>query len=628
MPEPGLLLLTLAGAVIAAFAPLRYALGTVLAFLLLVPTTLIVPRAPSALILVDRVVLYAFVVGLVLRWSRGELRREVFRPTVVHVAFGVFLALGLVLGVFLGPLNPFVVLLNPWLRLLDGFLVFGSVLVAVRALGDLRRVVGIVGGLVLLVSGVAMAEFLTEASWGRWLSQAVPEHARTSAAQPLRIRGDSVRVRVAGEFAVDFAWILVVVAPFAVAAVTRARRLAVKALAAAPVVAVFWTFTRSATIGLIIVLLVLWAASRFDGSMGRLLAAGAIVAFVAAMVAPTSFDPFSSQQAEDSLETRASRLSVGAGLAAERPIVGHGFTGLAAEGLTGTDMSYLHVFGELGVLGLTSLVVLLVIALVSTGRGLRGPPSSSLAAAAGFASIVGAALAAASYDFFGFSSTFLWFGAGIGVAAAERRDERWRDRWASPSPRRLLPAVAGLGVGLVIALTAPTHAGQDYSFEALPTAIEAGSVGDPNHLGEIFVNSACGLAQGVANDRTDVKVACRHTQITWVGRLEVRAPDVETVEEVRGDLAEAFERLGDVVIHPLDPPRSGRPTAARTAPIWLPGGLLLLGLLLPPGGVFGGRRRPRRRRQPAAPEPRWEDHRLKPSDPRSSGAWVADLQPR
>lgn len=609
MPEPGLLLLTLAGAGVAAFAPLRYALGTVLAFLLLVPTTLIVPRAPSALILVDRVILYAFVVGLVLRWSRGELRREVFRPTVVHVAFGVFLAFGLVLGVFLGPLNPFVVLLNPWLRLLDGFLVFGSVLVAVRALGDLRQVVRIVGGLVLLVSGVAMVEFLTEASWGRWLSQAIPEHARTSAAQPLRFRGDSVRVRVAGEFAVDFAWTLVVVAPFAAAAVTRARHLAAKVLLGAPVIAVFWTFTRSATIGLIIVLVVLWAASRFDGSLGRLLVAGAIVAFVASMVVPTSFDPFSSQQAEDSLETRATRLSVGAGLAAERPIVGHGFTGLAAEGLTGTDMSYLHVFGEVGVLGLTSLVVLLVIALVSTASGLRGPPSSSLAAAAGFASIVGAVLAAASYDFFGFGSTFLWFGAGIGVAAAERRDQRWRDRWAYPSPRRLLPAVAGLGVGLVIALTASAHAGQDYSFEGLPTTIEANARGDPNHMGEIFVNTACGVAEGVVRDRTDVELACRHEQITWVGRLEVRAPDVETVEEVHGELAEAFsERLGDVVIHPLDPPRSGRPTAARTAPVWLPQGLLLLGLLLP-GGVFGGRRSPPRRRQPTALEQSWEDHR-------------------
>src|SRR3954471_24182483 len=154
MSSVGLLLLALAAWVVLA-ARIRVGVTVVLASFLLVPVSLVIPPLPPELP-VTRVLLLAFLAGILRRVWRGELPSDVLRPRRLHFALGLLLVITFVNGVALNTIdNPFRLALDGWLGLLDQLFVLVAVLAAARVLGA-WTVARTVAGLAVVTAFVAI----------------------------------------------------------------------------------------------------------------------------------------------------------------------------------------------------------------------------------------------------------------------------------------------------------------------------------------------------------------------------------------------------------------------------------------------------------------------------------------
>ncbi len=141
----------------------------------------------------------------------------------------------------------------------------------------------------------------------------------------------------------------------------------------------------------------------------------------------------------------------------------------------------------------------------------------------------------------------------------------------------------GLATGLVIASTVPTHTAVHLRMFVLdPRYLVHGSPND-GFVGRLIIDSTCGAAREVL-DR-DIDIDCRDPLNLGPGtgsvRLEARSVD----ELVRAQAT--FEQLVlrihvNSTVTVIDGPRSGRPTWARTAPVWATVLLTEAALLVPP----------------------------------------------
>ena len=174
MGVPGDLLLAVAGVVAVFAAPLEVAFVVLVAFWLLVPGTLPVPHGPH-LVLVDRLILYAFAARLLLRGGRrGQASRGAFRLTGVHGALGVLVVVGFLDGVVLAPGGASVAGdLHAWVYMLDLALLFVVVLAVVRTIG-LWPAARAVVALVMVAVAVGFIERLTGHGWSHFFFERLP----------------------------------------------------------------------------------------------------------------------------------------------------------------------------------------------------------------------------------------------------------------------------------------------------------------------------------------------------------------------------------------------------------------------------------------------------------------------
>jgi hypothetical protein len=226
---------------------------------------------------------------------------------------------------------------------------------------------------------------------------------------------------------------------------------------------------------------------------------------------------------------------------------------------------------------------------VVAGGGLRAPPGSDdrrLAAACLAALVMGIA-GAAFHDLFSVpgSALVFWSIAGTGVSVAERHTAA---RHGRPGTVRVLLPLGGLVVGAILAVTAPQHAAVDYRFTTVPAGWDSWSRSDLDFVGKRLSTTACRHLEGIGIDPR-VRVRCRILDGTdGVGDVRVEAPDAATAAAFGEALTARVASLQPgFAAHALGPVRTGRPTAAATAPVWLGFAGLLLALLFPPPPLDG-----------------------------------------
>ncbi|MGH9029621.1 MAG: hypothetical protein ACRDV4_08415, partial [Acidimicrobiales bacterium] len=219
----GDLLLSMAGVVLVLVAPLEVAFGTLVVFWLLVPGTLPVPLAPH-LFLVDRTVLYAFGFRLLVRRGPGEPRASAYRPTPVHAALGLLMLVGFLDGVGFAPSSDSVAQdLHSWFTQLDLLVLFVVALAVIRTIST-RRALGTVVVVLAVTVAIGFAERFFHHGWSHLFFEGLPAKDLGPGSDVLQTRGGHVRSQVAGQFALEYGWVLAMLLPLTVVAVDRWAR--------------------------------------------------------------------------------------------------------------------------------------------------------------------------------------------------------------------------------------------------------------------------------------------------------------------------------------------------------------------------------------------------------------------
>jgi hypothetical protein len=588
VPTPGLYAIAVAGVVLVLTGPLLRRVSTLIAFTLLVPHVLVLPGTTRWLP-VDRVVLLAFIAGLLKMAWDGHIPTSAFRPTRVQAAFGIFLMVAFISGVTLNEAGVKVsASLFSLAGLVEQFLVLGGVLVAARVVGP-RRVAWSLAGIVTALAVIALTERLFHYSYSRlWfehLSQVTAIQARE-----LEVRGTAVRVRGAAQFALEFGWVCAMVLPLVTVWAVRARRWLWALIAPAAIgFAAILSVSRSPMLGIALGIVAILVGTRFDRRLTVLLIAGALAGGLFFLNSPQLRNSLASAQKTDSVASRDRRRIALAEDVSHHPYTGLGLAATSSAGLESTDNGYLLVYASLGVPGLLTLSVALATALAVTlspvFRRRAEDPALPVALAAG---ILAGILAGGAYDLFTtpLSSNLLWILAALGTAVAElgRLPSRSRVR-----PERLVifPLV-GAGVGLLVWALAPTHTADRFRFDAIPTPQLINTQGSEQLVGRILINTDCGVIKRRIASVADTTVKCQDLK-SGPGSGEVRIEGRTKAEVSRA--VSAVARIG--AQHSIGGSVTGKPTFARTAPVWGAAAGLEAALLFPPLGVLDPRRRRR-----------------------------------
>lgn len=591
-----LVLTVVLGAIAFKAAP-RVALGALLVTVLLIPDTAFLPGSVFNNLPVYRLVLGAFVAGLVARVINGQAPSEIFRPGRVHALFAGWLAGSAIIGIALAEpgLAP-TPRYQSFLLIVDQALVFVGVVACVRLIGSAWSAVKV---LALVAAGsvaIATSEQLLGWSYARWVLTRPGLRTGVLGAQQLELRGDSTRVRAAAQFSLGYAWTTAILLPLLLARALQARSRLAWALPALAGLTIVWTQSRSP---LPAIALGIVAVAALSGFRRRIVVFAVVLALGGSalyLAEPSLRDPFTSEGAKDSDRSRGDRQATGLDRAAERPVLGHALGSIEGRfGLHGLDLEYLTVYVELGVVGLVLLVSLLVGSLLACGKGLRAPPARSrtLAAATTTAAVLGIA-AAAAYDFLHIPGSALpfWVVIAIGVAHAELAAPSRGGGEDAPAPlptvretlvRAALP-LGCLGVGGLLAATAPASAEWTAMFETLPVHRSVTADGDFDFTGKLLSEDACHLVRALEPRASKVRCLA-FPESGGLGQLTWRGPSAEVVR------MDAFETVTTVRRafpgfrgHPITPaPVKGRPTWRTTAPAWmtLAGGVVALSGLLP-----------------------------------------------
>ncbi|HXN60322.1 MAG TPA: O-antigen ligase family protein, partial [Acidimicrobiales bacterium] len=379
MPVLGILLLAAVGVAVVVGAPLEVGFGTVVAFWLLVPGNLVVVGLPH-IVLVDRLVLYAFALRLVLRHGqRGEPPGSAFRLTAVHAALAAVLVVGYVDGVVVAQRGLSLASdLDTWLYTLDVVVVFVAGLAVIRTVGP-RRVVSTIVGVAALSAVIGIIERFTGSGWSNFFFEHVPATYKAPGAGGLQTRAGHVRSQGASQFALEYGWVLTMLLPLTVVTAFRWARGPARLARAAyllPVlvaVSVALAASRSAELAVAVGGLLVTVLAGFPR---RLITAMAVAAAVVALIAVT--DPsligasFTSASHTNSISVRLQRLPDVFALVVQRPFTGIGYSGVTST-VPGLDDAYALLYVTVGVIGLAAWVALLVTAGVTSLRSLAAP---------------------------------------------------------------------------------------------------------------------------------------------------------------------------------------------------------------------------------------------------------------
>ena len=612
MSAVALLAATAVLAVLAAWGKPALTFGVLLATVLLVPATVLLPGTPSAVVTVPRVVELAAVVGTVLATRRSPSTDRRPWPLVLFVLIA-YLAVTAVTGVGLADtLTPPVPAAYAWVGLGEQAVLLVLALSLARLL-TARTVIVLAAALAAGTVLVGLLEAATGTSWSRLVFHAVRSQLGSVQAQPLEHRQGHLRIRGAADFALEYGWMLVALLPLtaaaAVAAARRGRR--VRAAAASLVaVALGWccylSRTRSSLAAFLVVAVVLavvFVPRRRAGYL--LIAAGAAVGALA--VGPTLAAALSPAAGQGSIDVRLERLPQVLALAAHRPLQGIGLTGIQRLGIAGYDSSFVRAYVETGALASVLLTLTLLAAVAAAGRGLIGRPllrldsDDRLLAMAVTLSLLALVLSATTFDAFSVlgSTRLFWLLCGAGVAAADRI--RGPARLPSVTAALTVPRVAlvllAVGAGFAVRAAAPTHVAAEAVFATLDLRTEVHD--DPPGMGRTLVTTTCHAATDIAQlDQPWRTTRCAEAGPPGWGRLRVEAGTRSELAGALQAIAQTAHALPGLQSLRMSPAAvgavAGKPAAAEVAPA-------VLGLLAAFGAVVVRARGEQRvlRRNPA-----------------------------
>jgi hypothetical protein len=584
------LLLALGGALVfvTVRAPLRAASVTLLVALIVVPESLPLPLGPGWLAL-SRLVLYAFAASLLLRIYRREAPVDLLRPTSVHLVFAGFIAVAFLDGIVLAPQpNPRFESLLGWLTLADQLVVLVVAVAIARAFGPwwVARAIAVLTVPLVLI---AFAERYLDFNWNHLFFQATDVKFAAGSAG-MDVRGGAVRVRGPSQFALEFGWICALLVPCTLVVATRVRSTTAKLLPGLVAMASVWTVSRSSVLGIGAGALVTMLGAR-DMHISRLTLVGAAFVGIVLLQGSTLADPYAGAS-PDSAASRVRRIVAVTAEVEQRPLVGLGIAGPRARGVYGTDTSYVLLYAQLGVIGITMFGVLLASVAGRLVQTLRGPPSDDrVLGGAVIATLVAALIGTASFDFFSIagSTRILWLIVGAGLVLAERRPRPVAAATAGAAApgRRRWPLRAGavgvaVAVGVVLARAAPTHVVWAAEFDTVPAGFTVRTTQDPAFIGRVLIDTTCETITAVPD--LDVKIECSEPrQAPTIGELRIEGADQATTRHAVTTIAELTNHVLPVTrFYPTQRFVEGRPTWATSAPVWLGLTALAAAVLVPP----------------------------------------------
>jgi hypothetical protein len=573
---------------IAAFrSSVRTGIALVFVSSLLIPTALAVPGV-LGLLLVSRVVLLAFLAGLVSKAVAGEVPFSCFRIRRVHFAFAVLALVAWANGVVLNQVgNPFQASAVNFLFLVDQLLIIVATLAAARIIGG-WRVLRIFGIVMTIAAVIGILERLLHLSSSAWFYRLLGETGRRRT-RALAVRGE-VRVRGAFAFALEFAWVLAVAFPLVLLWASRARRRLAQVAPFLVILAMLWTVSRSAPAGVALglVVLVVFARDRF---VMRVVLVGALLAGLFLVANPSVLSSYNEAH-PDSADTRLRRIFILTSEVADRPYEGIGFARLQEFGFQGTDSALVLLYASTGVPGVVAYGLALLAAIATAANGVRARARSPVAAAA-LGAILAACVADLSTNLFFLSGLSKTFGIAVGLAA-------WAsDPLVSPVPRpvrvraRALLPIAGVLIGILAVAVVPSRASATYQIPVLTIADYLRLDRAPGFVENAMRDTVCEVAR--VTDTPNASVECfdlTELEHTIIMRVEAATP--ERVEAAASMLTEKIEQAVPSSRVNLVTTAEGESTIVRTAPVWLGSVGLAAALLLPPW---------RRRRVPPAVEP-------------------------
>jgi hypothetical protein len=598
VPTPLLVVAIAAATLLCLRGSLKTATATLLTVWMFVPANLRPPGSQAFFLTVPRLVLAAYMLNVAVRWRQGELADDAFRFTRVHVAF-VALGVGaFVTGVALaGPEIPFKTSFLGWLRIADQLVFFVALLAATRTLG-VRWTAGAVVAVASVAATIAIGERIIGTGWSEWMFRNTD--LRVPGASGLALRGGKVRVQVAAQFPLEFAWVMTLLLPMTATAFRWGRRAALGVLPLLVLLAIALSPSRSSLAGLVLGAIVVLVCSRLERSVATIVIAGAIAAVFVILAVPSLREPFIAASKTGEAAIRLERLPDITEAVADRPYAGLGYGGLIVRGIHVTDISYVLVYGETGVIGLVLTVALWVTAIGATLPALRAPtPSDRVLAASIVAGVVLVPIAAGAYDFSSVLQSVwtLWVLVALGRTLAEHCGAVVPDAPRRISPARVFLPLAGVAIGTVAWSMVPAHSVASYTFETTTPRVIAADQRANEYLGRVLLNTACAAIDSAATRLEPAHASCRSLRIGFgVGSVRIEAPtDADVVAAARG--VEDVLRRRDFRFQPhaVGVLSRARPTWAQAAPVALGGaGLALVFLVQPmePPGWLRGRRRP------------------------------------
>ena len=563
---------------IVLLASLRAAFVALALTLALVPPALNLPNGLTSQLLVERVVVVAFALGLLLRWRSGHLPTTARVSTPLTAPLVAYAAVALGAGVALaGSAVSFSLALSRWGQLVEPLVLFVVVVVTARAINDLQWVSSVIVGAFSITALIGLGERLT----GRRLVSVAPRLFPTVISANLAVRGGEFRPAATFDYPQVLGIVLACVVPLALvtaatAATTKQRWARTSAAVLLAAVSLL-TISRSAALILAIGLPLL-AFFCWHRAVLRLIAIVLLAAAVGYVVLPHVRHAFSGPGTAGSAAVRVERVPIVAQQVANRPWTGLGLGGLDAS-VPATDDQYVRTYGELGVLGLCAAGFLWLGAVAAAGWGLTRRAPNRLWAAAACVGLVMALVAAESIDLFNLgTSRIFWVLAAIGIVASERTTPEAAVATARPQARRVgrakswvaVGAVSVLGgVGLIVALASPEYHAANFLFETWNVRGAAVSLASGFGINEPQEATVCAVVHHVAESEPRVNATCRSPNAapgTGIIRLSYRDP--ASLDVVLGRLSSALHGLPGFQLRSLGS-RVARPTVERTAPLWL-----------------------------------------------------------
>ena len=585
-------------------ASIKVALGALLTVTLLLPGTVLAPGSSSAYTTIHRLWLGIFVLNIVRKIAIGEVPLSVLRPNRLTIVLTAWVVVTFTIGVTMAdPAISVGFATFLWIFVVDYAVFLYFVIAAIRAIGDPWWFARLLASLMVVSAGIAVYEHYAGISVARWISRLIRGPGYLGV-PPLLTRGGEYRSQAGFDFPLAFAWSATALLPLVVVVATRARHWVVRFAPALVVLSVAWTYTRSAYIGVAAAGLLLLLTAGFDRRVVGTVMAGVVVVGLAVSVTPVLSRTFSSPEVEGSTEVRKERLPLVLSAAAEDPFTGHGLSSIIEEGIRTTDSSFLLVYAEMGVVGISGLVLLMLAVLCFVAPAVRAPPPDRLLGAAAFCGVLIGIASGAFLDTFNVSGSgrAFWALAALGVFVGERAGVRWPIAGGRRLLRRaLIPAVAVAAGFLLIANTAP-KASMVLRFTTRSMSAEALSTGPPGFIGTMLVNTTCEIfesrvaAAGFTSNCYDLQTE------TGIGDVRIETPDPVSLNRITRAVATVVRgRLRSPRFYVLDVDYDVRPTWVRTAPVWMGTAGAAVAIFVPPLPPI--RRRSHARRAATTPVP-------------------------